>query len=303
MDLRQAGLAIALFLAARAANAQQAPPAAAADAFAEADLEFRTLYAGGRAATLAGFGPVIVAERDELVLIHKGKRAEATAIPPVYHRLKAASHVPLAIYVTLAPYGDKPLDQGRRDALARFNTRIAAVLGALDQAGFSEPQAARCRTLLERCVGFLEPVLSSGHYDPSALRALTRFAGPIVMANVSDAARAQIDGYHACIKSWRKSMPAEEWANLRVVVMGPQMQRKQVVAVQYFTKLMGLPGESRRLVYAEELAGQQQALNLLATHQLDSELSRAFFDNPERMEIDLLGNAAATYLDTFEVDR
>ena len=44
-------------------------------------------------------------------------------------------------------------------------------------------------------------------------------------------------------------------------------------------------------------------MNLLATHQLDSELSEAFFDNPERMEIDLLGNAASVYLDGLNLSR
>jgi hypothetical protein len=73
--------------------------------------------------------------------------------------------------------------------------------------------------------------------------------------------------------------------------------------MQYFAKLLGAPDESRRLVYAEELSGEQQGLNLLATHQLDSELSEAFFGDPDRMEIDLLGNAASVYLDGFDFSR
>jgi hypothetical protein len=98
-------------------------------------------------------------------------------------------------------------------------------------------------------------------------------------------------------------MPRDEWSRLHVLVLGPQMPRKHNVAVQYFAKLMGLPRESPRLVYAEELAGEPQGLNLLATHRLDGELSVAFFDDPDRMEIDLLGNAAAVYLDAFDFAR
>ena len=44
-------------------------------------------------------------------------------------------------------------------------------------------------------------------------------------------------------------------------------------------------------------------MDLLATHQLDGELSEAFFGDPGRMEIDLLGNAASVYLDGFDFDR
>ena len=98
-------------------------------------------------------------------------------------------------------------------------------------------------------------------------------------------------------------MPEGEWSRLRVLVLGHAMPRKRNTAVQYFAKLLGVPGESRRLVYAEELGGEKQGLDLLATHQLDGELSEAFFGDPGRMEIDLLGNAASVYLDGFDFDR
>jgi hypothetical protein len=157
--------------------------------------------------------------------------------------------------------------------------------------------------LLGRCAAFLDGVLKTGRYEAGELRALTKGAGPVVLSNAAEAARAQIDAYHAQGSAWRRQMPEEQWAKLHVVILGPQMPRRHNVAVQYFAKLMGLPGESRRLVYAEELGGEEQALKLLATHRIDSELSEAFFGDRERMEIDLLGNAAAVYLDGFDFGR
>src|SRR5438128_906629 len=65
------------------------------DAYEDADLAFRDLYSRGRAATLARLGPVIVVEMDNLVLLRDGQRTEAKVIPPLYHRLKSVSHVPL----------------------------------------------------------------------------------------------------------------------------------------------------------------------------------------------------------------
>lgn len=79
------------------------------DAFEDADLAFRDLYSRGRAATLARLGPVIVVEMDNLVLIRDGQRTEAKVIPPLYHHLKSVSHVPLALYVALAPFGEAPI--------------------------------------------------------------------------------------------------------------------------------------------------------------------------------------------------
>ena len=284
----------------------QIPPAATAapaDAFALADLEFRGLYAGGRATTLAKIDPLIVVELDSLILIHDGRRTVVKVIPPLYHRLKAVSHIPLAIYVSLAPYGAMPLDAERLDRLRTFRTRVIAVLEALDQSGLHPEQSQRSRVILARCRTFLDGVLSAGKYDTAELQALTRAAGPVVLANAGDAARAQIDAYHTQVAAWRREMPPGVWGRLRVLVLGQQMARRHNVAVQYFAKLLGLPDESRRLVYAEELSGERQGLNLLATHQLDSELAEAFFGNPDRMEIDLLGNAASVYLDGFDFSR
>jgi hypothetical protein len=273
------------------------------DAFAEADIEFMSLYSSSRSATLAKLDPLIVVEMNSLVLIHEGHRTEVDVIPALYHRLKAVSHIPLAIYVALAPYGNAPLDQDRLSRLRTFKARVGAVAQSLDRSGFNAEQSQRSRSLLERCGIFLEGVLSVGKYDPADLKALTRAAGHVVLASASDAARAEIDAYHSQVAAWRRDLRPDEWSKLRVVVLGKQMPRKHNVAIQYFAKLLGVPDESRRLVYAEELSGEQQGLNLLATHQLDSELAEAFFDDPDRMEIDLLGNAASVYLDGFDFHR
>jgi hypothetical protein len=276
---------------------------ASRDAFEDADLAFRDLYSHGRAATLSRLGPLIVIEMDDLVLLRDGQRTVVKVIPPLYHRLKSVSHVPLALYVALAPYGDAPLDDDRLTRLRAFRARVMGISAALERAGFSPDQVTRSRELLQRCTGFLDGVLTERKYVYAALKSLTRESAPVVLANADDAARLQIDACHAQVSAWRRQLPRDEWSRLRVLVLGHPMPRKRNVAVQYFAKLLGVPGESRRLVYAEELGGEQQGLDLLATHQLDGELSEAFFGDPERMEIDLLGNAASVYLDGFDFDR
>ena len=148
-----------LVMSALKAGGPQAPPVANSeplDAFAQADLEFRSLYAGGRVATLAKLDPLIVVEMDSLVLIHEGHRIEAKVIPPLYHRLKAISHIPLGIYVALAPYGNVPLADDRLTRLRTFRARVATLSESVDQSGFNAEQSQRSRTLLDRSGAFLE---------------------------------------------------------------------------------------------------------------------------------------------------
>jgi hypothetical protein len=117
------------------------------------------------------------------------------------------------------------------------------------------------------------------------------------MANVADAARAELDALHALVGRWRADMPAGEWDRLTVIVMGRPLPRKDSLAVQYFSRLLGEPGEGRRVVFAESLFDESKALDLLATRVVDTQLGVDFFDDPMRMHRDLLGDAARDYLD------
>ena len=93
-------------------------------------------------------------------------------------------------------------------------------------------------------------------------------------------------------------MPVTEWKRLTVVVMGRQLPRKDNLAVQYFARLFGEPGEGRRIIYAEALFDEAKALDLLGTHLVDTRIGEAFFADPQRMHRDLLGEAAKVHLDT-----
>lgn len=91
-------------------------------------------------------------------------------------------------------------------------------------------------------------------------------------------------------------MTAEEWNQLHVVIIGPHMPREDLVVMQYFLRLLHEPAEGRRVVYAESLWEEKQALDLLATHLLDGGVGEAFFGDYMRMHRDLLGDAASRYL-------
>ena len=74
------------------------------------------------------------------------------------------------------------------------------------------------------------------------------------------------------------------------------MPRENFVVMQYFLRLLHEPREGRRVVYAESLWQESQALDLLGTHLLDGSVGEAFFGDYMRMHRDLLGDAASHYL-------
>ena len=119
---------------------------------------------------------------------------------------------------------------------------------------------------------------------------------PLVMANAAAAARAALDMLHRQVCQWKGEMTPEEWSRVTVLVIGRQLPRKDNLAVQYFARLFGQSGEGKRLIYAEGLAEEPRALDLLATYRVDTQIGIDFFNDPLRMQRDLLADGARSYL-------
>jgi hypothetical protein len=257
---------------------------------------FRKAYSQARADALANLGPVVLVDGDTLVLIRGKERSIALVIPARYHFLKAIAHAPLGVYLVLSAEDSKPLPEPRLDDLRRLRELTRAARKAVNRYGFSEGEKDRQGEILSGCTTFLDGVLERRRCDGKELTAFCRRMAPLVLANAADAAKLQIDAYHKQMSAWRKQMTAEQWRQLRVVVQGSQMPRNGHIAVQYFAKLLGEPGEGKRIIYAEALFDAQRALNLLGSHVLDGRAAAVFFDDPRRLNRDLLSDAAAEYL-------
>jgi hypothetical protein len=283
--------------------ARRAPPPAdqTVDPLPELNQAFRDAYARSRRNLLDRAGPVILVEGDNLVLLHRGKRQAAKVVPDVYHTLKAVSHVPLAVYVMLVPFQDTPLDGECVDALRDYRKRVVQAEAALQGRGLSEAVLQRQQQIVRASVQFLDAVLAKQRVTGQELIQFTRARGKDLLANASDAARAELDALDKQVRAWRANLPAEAWKRLHVVIMGSALPRRGNIATQYFARLLGEKGEGRRIVYAEATFEEPRALNLLGTHLLDTRIGSAFFNDAERMHRDLLSDAATTLLDKMAV--
>src|SRR5262249_22947861 len=132
-----------------------------------------------------------------------------------------------------------------------YRSRVAAVGKVLEKRGLSDASLERQRKLLDGSLQFLDAVLEAKKAKADEVRAFARKMGPLLLANAADAAAAQLDALDKQVKGWRAEVPADEWKRLRVVVMGSAMPRKNNLAVQYFSRLLGEKGEGLRVVYAE----------------------------------------------------
>jgi hypothetical protein len=299
MPLRNPILSLVVFLTLAEGIPAQTMPASAGpvqpEALSALNIAFRTAYAEAKVRVLALSGPTLIASGDNFVLLRDGRRFEANVGTPIYDPVKTIAHIPLAIYVILTP-GDGALDDDRLKMLARLRALIPPAEASLDTLKLSAATLARQKRIVAGSLEFLDDVAGKRKFARSALMAFTRGMAPLVMENVTEAARAQLDATHARVSAWRRELSPREWASLHVVIEGPHMPREELVVTQYFLRLLHEPREGGRVVYAESLWEEPKALDLLGTHLLDGSVGEAFFGDSMRMHRDLLGDAAGQYL-------
>ncbi len=287
-------IGIVALLAAIAIGQVPSPPA---DPLSTLNDDFRASYRRVKEQALVHSGPILLMVGDNVVLRRAGRRTEVSYTPPIYHVLKMVAHVPLAIDVILAPHGaEATLDDDILAELRHDRDQMERAIPKLDGCGLDPEQRARARRIFDDSRAFLDAVVKSRRCSHDDRIRFARRMTPVVMKNVDEAARAELDALHAQVSIWRSEMPADEWKTVRVVILGSAMPRKLSLYVQYFARLLGEPGEGPRIVYAESIRDEEHALDLLATGTVDTTIGVDFFNDPARMHRDLLSDAAAEYL-------
>jgi hypothetical protein len=277
-------------------TASAAAQSANSEALDRLNAAFRSHYGDSRAATLGRTDPIILVEFETLVLLHKGERREEPFTPPLYHRLKSISHIPLALFVMSSRYGDQPLPSGALQSLEEYRALVVAARDALPSLEIPADLRPTLDTIVASSLQLIDETRITKRFDPMAATALARSLEPAVMSAAREAARAQLDGLDRKTRRFRADLGEDAWSRAYVVVLGVRQARVDNLQYSYFRRAMGAEADGKRLIYAESIFDEAKALELLGTILLDREIGVAFFDREYRMERDLLGDATAEYL-------
>jgi hypothetical protein len=264
---------------------------------------FRTEYQQALAATLTQPDPMILEEGDNLILVHNGERTSVNIKPAGYHELKAVAHIPLALYVMLSFPAQQSISAERRQQLDHYHELMVNAYASLDYRHFTPVQLQRQKMIFNAGFELLQGALGTSQVSPAKLRIFARTVSPMLLANVADATALEMRELYTTTAAWKKQLTPAEWKALHVVMIGPHMPRDQECSIQFFERLFHEREEGERIIYAESLWNEKDALNLLATHEVDESAGQAFFGDPMRMHRDLLADAAKAYLDTHPVGK
>jgi hypothetical protein len=275
--------------------AQPAPSNPAEQAADDLNRDLLRVYRKAKTVRLAQTSPAIVIAFGEAVLLRGGSEQRVDFTPGGYDRFKDMSHTVLGFYGAAAlALADPKSDWA--DAFRTLRGRASAVLPQLAALSFAGDRLERQTRLLRAAIDFADRMLAAGAVTQEALTAYARQQAPLVLANATEAAAAQLDGLNALVQTWRAEMGEAEWQRLYVVVLGPRMPRAGNLQFQYFVNALGVPAVDQRLFYAEGILDVKGGLDLLATIVTDRELSATVFADRLRMDRDLLADGAEAHL-------
>jgi hypothetical protein len=257
---------------------------------------FRGEYTRAKTEALSKIGPLIIVEGTNAVLVRNGKRTEAQIQPPIYQALKAVAHVPFAVFLMFDQSDFGPLTEERVAELRDYRKLIVDAQSSLGDRAFSDSQLQRQQKIIDDSLAFLDAAIDNRQAQKVGLDDFARQITPVLLQNVDEAAKAELDALHSHVTEWRHQMTPDEWKALHVVVMGAHMPRDEEITMQYFERLLNEPEEGRRIIFAEGLWEEPRALDLLGTHLVDGSTGAAFFGEFMRMHRDLLSDAAKVYI-------
>jgi hypothetical protein len=265
------------------------------------DARFVQIYEAARAERIVHEqrrGLIVV--QDDVMLLFRGDQPVKTFTglePPLYNKMKTLGHIPLAIFCLLHAVEDGPLSRSLKGRLVSYRALLDRAVPDLDVS--AEVEAG----ILPRPVGihamagaFIGSVLENGATSRHALHGFTRGVCDDVDLVLAAAAKAQLQACERMVQEVRALLTPQEWAELRVLILGPYMAKQGEIFLQYFSKALNTPvSGDRRLVYfdGDDL---EAAYERFGTATLDAEAAQAIFGNRRRLHRDVLADATREYL-------
>lgn len=285
----------------RAAEPIPSPPSAAAQ-LASVDRFFLTAYGRAARALLGDPPPAFLVLSDRLVLYRSSGQQRWPLIPPAFNELKTIAHVTLGLFAVLSPSNGAPLAPDDVAALRTYQELIATARAAIKEADLTAAQRQRQERILDASHALAERALHDGRMTKADLTEFCRRLRPAIDANIDESVRLYLAELNRRMGEALPLLTPAERNDYLVIVTGVHQARIDNAAMQYFNRLMGdPPAVVQRLIYAENVADEAGALQLLGMHRMDRRTGEAYFEDPYRMNRDLFATEASRYVPSMQL--
>ena len=265
-------------------------------------LETYTVARAGACSQLESRGLVIRYAFNTIEARHDGKpllNGKVNLTPKEYHPVKDISHA----VVLAALLFDEPAGAGRDGRVQQARLALDGVAKELADPG-SVPRKLIPPALLPGATLIVEQTraaltaFAAGALDPAARKAYFTRVRPALEANLRGVSAAVVRQLHETVKQIRTEASAidpKAWDSVLVVIGVMHQARAREIGIQYFQRLLAEPptegaiGE-RRLVISEGITKASEQYGVLGAHVADQAVARLVFDNPVRLQWDVLAD-------------
>jgi hypothetical protein len=151
----------------------------------------------------------------------------------MYQALKAVAHIPFAVFLIFDQSDSGELTEERLAELRDYRKLIVDAKSSLDGRGFSETQLQRQQKIIDDSLASLDAAIENRQVEKTALDDFAKQMTPVLLENVDEAARIELDALHSHVTEWRNEMTPDDWKAVHVVVMVAHMPRDDELTVQY----------------------------------------------------------------------
>ncbi len=254
---------------------------------------------------------VLLAKEDQLILLVNGIRKVVDYVPPLYHELKALSHIACGLY-TLDTLAQSAIIHQEKQEIERkyqsYQDLIKKLLLQLQQEKTSH-RLKKYVSLVKKYQDIVESRKVSSHV-------LSQLRSDLAQTT-EEAAILRLHALHQRMKEIRISLSQWQWDHLIVTVLGPQTPRVGELAMQYFAYIGGhslekpagkkcpyldqlekqiKPTTHQRLYYAESINKEEDALNFITVHLADDALGKKILGDGSLIRRDVLSKPTSYYL-------
>lgn len=241
--------------------------------------------------------PVILNLGGRFIFKHNGQSESMDVSSTRFHTIKAFSHAFFATDLILQHLNDGALPIDRKEKLAVLQQHLRKAVAEINQLDLSDKEKTLVSNLAEHNLSYIHHLLKNNQFSAQANQAFFSENNKELEKIIKAAAKIELTLMDQTVNRWLDTLTVDECAKLGVVVATAHQARADELSLQYFSRKFGYQygqgaQHEKDFVVLEGKFDEASALQLLARHYLDREAATTIFDDPERLQSDVLGPAA-----------
>jgi hypothetical protein len=269
---------------------------AAADSFTELNNFAGKLAEEGVTEKVPQLPYVIVAFPNRFTALYLNGELvqQIKSLSPISILSKNIDHTSIALFELLYPFENKEI---RKEKIGDFVVLIDKAQEELFSLNLEKSYKKRQLEILDKSKAILQKTLRLGKLDAKEYRNFFEEIRPLLNLNTKEALFQEFNLLCETLKQWRREMSPEDWNQIIVLLIGPQLLLNKNTYEQFFQKLLNIKSGLDRLIFIDNITDPKVALRALAEIKFNRSLGEVVLGKPDAALHDIYSDLWKSYMD------